>query len=74
MKPHPRYQYKPEDLFLTVFVYIDDWLQTLSEATPKAGVPRWGYGLFGSATGPEGELQRTSRTDKIGFVGASGGL
>ncbi|MDE0527394.1 MAG: hypothetical protein OXH85_01645 [Truepera sp.] len=27
MTIHPRYQYKPEELFLTVFVYIDDWLK-----------------------------------------------
>ena len=27
MKPRPRYQYTPEDLFLTVSVYIDDWLK-----------------------------------------------
>ncbi len=27
MTHHPRYQHTLEDLFLTVFVYIDDWLK-----------------------------------------------
>ena len=35
MKPHPRYQYKPEDLFLTVFVYIDDWLKPYQKLLPR---------------------------------------
>ena len=35
MKPHPRYQYKPEDLFLTVFVYIDDWLKPYQSLLPR---------------------------------------
>ena len=35
MKPHPRYQYKPEDLFLTVFVYIDDWLKPYQDLLPQ---------------------------------------
>jgi hypothetical protein len=27
MSKHPRYNYKPEDLFLHVYVLVDDWLQ-----------------------------------------------
>jgi len=51
MTPHPRYQYKPEDLFQTDSsghsIRLHRRLaQTLSEATT-------------TATCPEGELQRT---------------
>ncbi len=35
MTTHPRYQYKPEDLFLTVFVYIDDWLKPYQKLLPR---------------------------------------
>ena len=35
MTPHPRYQYKPEELFLTVFVYIDDWLKPYQKLLPR---------------------------------------
>jgi hypothetical protein len=27
MTKHPRYQHTPEDLFLQVFVFVDDWLK-----------------------------------------------
>ena len=64
MTIHPRYQYKPEELFQTDStghcIRLHRRLaQTLSGSTTKAGVPRWGYGLFGSAICPESELQRT---------------
>ena len=35
MTIHPRYQYKPEDLFLAVFVYIDDWLKPYQDLLPR---------------------------------------
>ena len=35
MTTHPRYQYKLEDLFLTVFVYIDDWLKPYQDLLPQ---------------------------------------
>ena len=35
MNPHPRYQYRLEDLFLTVFVYIDDWLKPYQKLLPQ---------------------------------------
>ena len=35
MTIHPRYQYKPEELFLTVFVYIDDWLKPYQDLLPR---------------------------------------
>ena len=37
MTPHPRYQYKPEDLFLTVFVYVDDWLKPYQKGITYLG-------------------------------------
>ncbi len=42
MTTHPRYQYKPEDLFLTVFVYIDDWLKPYQKLLPRLGSPAGG--------------------------------
>ena len=35
MTPHPRYHHTLEDLFLTVFVYIDDWLKPYHHMLPK---------------------------------------
>ena len=43
MKPHPRYQYKPEDLFLTVFVYIDDWLKPYQKLLPQQPAQKASY-------------------------------
>ena len=43
MKPHLRYQYKPEDLFLTVFVYIDDWLKPYQELLPQQPAQKASY-------------------------------
>ena len=34
MTHHPRYQHTLEDLFLTVFVYIDDWLKPYQDILP----------------------------------------
>ncbi len=42
MTTHPRYQYTPEDLFLTVFVYIDDWLKPYQKLLPRLGSPAGG--------------------------------
>ena len=39
MTTHPRYQYKPEDLFLTVFVYIDDWLKPYQKGDYILDIP-----------------------------------
>ncbi len=35
MTHHPRCQKKLEDLFLTVFVYIDDWLKPYHNILPS---------------------------------------
>lgn len=37
MNPHPRYQHSLEDLFMRVYVWVDDWLKTNEErfALPK---------------------------------------
>ncbi len=35
MAPHPRYQRSLEELFLHVYVYIDDWLEPYQEHLPK---------------------------------------
>ena len=43
MSPHPRYQYKPEDLFLTVFVYIDDWLKPYQKLLPQQPAQKASY-------------------------------
>ena len=43
MNPHPRYQYKPEDLFLTVFVYIDDWLKPYQKLLPQQPAQKASY-------------------------------
>ena len=43
MTPHPRYQYKPEDLFLTVFVYIDDWLKPYQKLLPQQPAQKASY-------------------------------
>ena len=43
MNPHPRYQYKPEDLFLTVFVYIDDWLKPYQSLLPQQPAQKASY-------------------------------
>ena len=51
MSAHPRYQYKPEDLFLTVFVYIDDWLKPYQKLLPRT-----------DKIGFEGRVLRTGAT------------
>ena len=43
MSAHPRYQYKPEDLFLTVFVYIDDWLKPYQKLLPQQPAQKASY-------------------------------
>ena len=43
MTIHPRYQYKPEDLFLTVFVYIDDWLKPYQKLLPQQPTQKASY-------------------------------
>ena len=43
MTTHPRYQYKPEDLFLTVFVYIDDWLKPYQKLLPQQPAQKASY-------------------------------
>ena len=43
MTTHPRYQYRPEDLFLTVFVYIDDWLKPYQELLPQQPAQKASY-------------------------------
>jgi hypothetical protein len=35
MKRHPRYHFTPEELFLHVYVFIDDWLKTYDAHLPK---------------------------------------
>ena len=88
MTPHPRYQYKPEDLFqMDKNGFEGRVLRTgasghsirlyrrLAQTLP--GHPAKdgltsGLVGSGSATCPESELQRTPRTDETGFVGASG--
>lgn len=35
MNHHPRYQHTPEELFLTVFVYIDDYLKPIADQLPN---------------------------------------
>ena len=55
MNPHPRYQYKPEDLFLTVFVYVDDWLKPYQKLLPRLGsAPGETLVLVEVSRGPEG--------------------
>ena len=43
MTTHPRYQYKPGDLFLTVFVYIDDWLKPSQSLLPQRPAQKASY-------------------------------
>ena len=43
MTPHPRYQYTLADLFLTVFVYIDDWLKPYQKLLPQQPTQKASY-------------------------------
>ena len=43
MTPHPRYQHTLEDLFLTVFVHIDDWLKPYQFVLPKQPAQKASY-------------------------------
>lgn len=43
MTTHPRYQYRLEDLFLTVFVYIDDWLKPYQSLLPQQSTQKASY-------------------------------
>lgn len=43
MNTHPRYQHTLEDLFLTVFVYIDDWLIDYERVLPKQPAQKASY-------------------------------
>ena len=43
MTTHPRYQYTLEDLFLTVFVYIDDWLKPYQKLLPQQPAQKASY-------------------------------
>jgi len=43
MTPHPRYHHTLEDLFLTVFVYIDDWLKPYHHILPKQPTQKASY-------------------------------
>ena len=43
MTHHPRYQHTLEDLFLTVFVYIDDWLKPYQGMLPKQPAQKASY-------------------------------
>ena len=43
MTTHPRYQYTLEDLFLTVFVYIDDWLKPYRSLLPQQSTQKASY-------------------------------
>ncbi|MCY4355699.1 MAG: hypothetical protein OXC09_13175 [Truepera sp.] len=52
MTRHPRYQYKPEDLFLTVFVYLDDWLKPYQKLLPRLGSPAGGTDSQADSLGP----------------------
>ena len=52
MTAHPRYQYKPEDLFLTVFVYIDDWLKPYQKLLPQQPAQKASYSELQGRRGP----------------------
>ncbi len=43
MTHHPRYQKKLENLFLTVFVYIDDWLKPYHNILPQQPAQKASY-------------------------------
>ncbi len=43
MTRHPRYQHTLEDLFLTVFVYIDDWLKPYQHMLPQQPAQKASY-------------------------------
>ena len=43
MTHHPRYQHTLEDLFLTVFIYIDDWLKPYQDILPKQPAQKASY-------------------------------
>ena len=43
MTPHPRYHHTLEDLFLTVFVHIDDWLKPCQFVLPKQPAQKASY-------------------------------
>ena len=43
MTTHPRYQYTLADLFLTVFVYIDDWLKPYQKLLPQQPAQKASY-------------------------------
>ena len=43
MTPHPRYHHTLEDLFLTVFVHIDDWLKPYQFVLPKQPAQKASY-------------------------------
>lgn len=40
MKDHPRYHYTLEDLFLQVFVFVDDWLRANEQRFKLPQQPR----------------------------------
>ena len=61
MTHHPRYQHTLEDLFLTVFVYIDDWLKPYQKLLPqqparKRATANFKDGLFGWTIAVVGEI------------------
>ncbi len=43
MTHHPRYQHALEDLFPTVFIYIDDWLKPYQDILPKQPAQKASY-------------------------------
>ena len=67
MTTHPRYQYKPEDLFLTVFVYIDDWLKPYQSLLPQQPTQKASYSELQGRRGPP--LGGTRAASKDGFFG-----
>jgi len=77
MTPHPCYQHKPEELFLTAFVIYYQGRTRALRWTRRPVESVLGHFRYGSATCPTSELQRTSNAavaeilaqPKIGFAG-----
>ena len=77
MNPYPHYQYKPEELFLTVFVYIDDRLKPYQSLLPQQPAQKASYSeLQGRTRASSLELRVTIAVvgeilaqPKVGFAG-----
>ena len=59
MTPHPRYQYQLVELFLTVFVHLDDWLKPYQKPLPQQPTQEASHSELQGRTRPVESVFRT---------------